>query len=354
MSPGCRSGSSPGRPRWSGCSPPRSGRTALAERVLARRPPVEVHPQVRPRPGSRPGAAGLPAPLSLAVQRVRPVRTAVRRRQHVGPDQRRCTPTTSRSSPSTPRSSTGRPTSKRCTARPITAPVRRMDALRRKRGARPTTMKDLSKDTAGQRALAIFDLDGTIMSTNVIEQYLWSRLPELSPARQLAEVGQRAAEAALLPARRTAGPGYVPARGLPPLRRRRSGGPGAVRRHHAWPPRSSAGCRPRPYGGSGSTREAGHTTILITGVVRPLTRPLAPLFDVIVAADLATDADGRCTGLPHRPAAGRGVPRRLAAALRRRCTASSSTAASPTPTPIPICRCCRRSATRSRSVPTSP
>ena len=65
-----------------------------------------------------------------------------------------------------------------------------MDALRRKRGNRPTTMKDLSRDTAGSSALAVFDLDGTIMSTNVIEQYLWARLPELSPPGQLAEIGQ--------------------------------------------------------------------------------------------------------------------------------------------------------------------
>ena len=62
----------------------------------------------------------------------------------------------------------------------ITAPVRRMDAIRSKRGNRPSTMKDLDKNTAGSAALAIFDLDGTIMSTNVIEQYLWARLPELS------------------------------------------------------------------------------------------------------------------------------------------------------------------------------
>jgi hypothetical protein len=28
------------------------------------------------------------------------------------------------------------------------------------------------------------------MSTNVIEQYLWSRLPEMSTPRQVAELGQ--------------------------------------------------------------------------------------------------------------------------------------------------------------------
>jgi fatty acyl-CoA reductase len=39
----------------------------------------------------------------------------------------------------------------------ITAPVRRMDAIRHKRGNRPTTMKNLDKDNAGTAAQAIFD-----------------------------------------------------------------------------------------------------------------------------------------------------------------------------------------------------
>ncbi len=48
-------------------------------------------------------------------------------------------------------------------------------------------------------------------------------------------------------------------------------------------------------------RAAGHTTILITGVVRTLTRPLAELFDVIVAAELDVDEDGLCTGYLTTP-----------------------------------------------------
>jgi len=48
-------------------------------------------------------------------------------------------------------------------------------------------------------------------------------------------------------------------------------------------------------------RAAGHTTILITGVVRPLTRPIQPLFDVIVAAELGVDDKGRCTGFLTAP-----------------------------------------------------
>ncbi|SDS71567.1 HAD-superfamily subfamily IB hydrolase, TIGR01490 [Friedmanniella luteola] len=182
----------------------------------------------------------------------------------------------------------------------ITTSVRRMDALRNKRGSRPSTMKDLSKDTAGASAVAIFDLDGTIMSTNVVEQYLWSRLPELSPAGQVAEVGQVA--------RRL--PGYLLAeqrdRGdfLRAVYRRYRGLDLAELEHRvdttmapAILSRVSAEALERIE----QHRAAGHTTILITGAVETLTRPLREYFDVIVAAQLATDADGRCTGFLARP-----------------------------------------------------
>jgi alcohol-forming fatty acyl-CoA reductase len=43
-------------------------------------------------------------------------------------------------------------------------------------------------------------------------------------------------------------------------------------------------------------RSAGHRTVLITGAVRPLTRPLTPLFDHVEAAELAVDDRGVCTG----------------------------------------------------------
>jgi len=138
------------------------------------------------------------------------------------------------------------------------------------------------------------------MSTNVIEQYLWARLPELSPARQLAEIGQvaRRLPAYIRAERRDRGTflravyrryrgadlaaleQFVDSRMAPQVLNRLS--PEAVRRIR-------------------EHRAAGHTTVLITGVVRPLTRPLEPLFDVIVAADLATDADGRCTGFLTGP-----------------------------------------------------
>ena len=182
----------------------------------------------------------------------------------------------------------------------ITAPVRRMDAIRRKRGNRPTTMKDLEKDTAGGAALAIFDLDGTIMSTNVIEQYLWARLPELSRTRQLAEVGQvmRRLPSYLRAEQRDRGT-FLRA----VYRRYRGADLAAFERFvdSSMAPHILSRLSPEAVRRIREHRAAGHTTILITGVVLPLTRPIQPLFDVIVAAELGVDQEGRCTGFLTAP-----------------------------------------------------
>ncbi len=198
----------------------------------------------------------------------------------------------------------------------VTSSVRRMDALRRKHGNRPTTMRDLTKDSAGAAAVAIFDLDGTIMSTNVIEQYLWARLPEHSPAGQLGEVAQvvQKLPGYLLAERRDRGSFlravYRRYRGLDlaELERRID----TTMTPHIMS-RISAEALDRIH----AHRAAGHTTILMTGVVRPFTRPLHDLFDVIVAADLETASRRPLHRLPHQPAAGRRVARGLAAPLRR-------------------------------------
>jgi fatty acyl-CoA reductase len=182
----------------------------------------------------------------------------------------------------------------------ITAPMRRMDATRSKRGNRPTTMKDLDKDTAGAVAVAIFDLDGTIMSTNVIEQYLWARLPELSRAQQLAEMGQvlRRLPSYLRAEERDRGT-FLRA----VYRRYRGADLAALERFvdSSMAPHILNRLSPEAVRRIREHRAAGHTTVLITGVVRPLTRPIQPLFDVIVAADLAVDEEGRCTGFLTGP-----------------------------------------------------
>ena len=181
----------------------------------------------------------------------------------------------------------------------ITDPVKRLEAVRKRRQARAATFKEL-KPAAPGTVLAAFDLDGTVMATNVVETYLWARLPELSPLRRLGEVASLAAQ---LPRylgaerrdrgvflrsiyRRYAGANlaaleaFVDEKLAPLILDRMS--PDAIRRIR-------------------EHRDAGHTTILMTGAVRPLTRPFEGLFDTIVAAELATDEEGRCTGFLSGP-----------------------------------------------------
>ncbi|WP_245630547.1 HAD-IB family hydrolase [Granulicoccus phenolivorans] len=183
----------------------------------------------------------------------------------------------------------------------VTEPVRRMDRLRRRAGTRASTFRDLSKvKDDPSTVIAVFDLDGTVMSGNVVETYLWARLPELSNREKLSEVtallgslpaylrAERTDRGTFLRAiyRRYAGAdlaqleaaidGHVGRRILDRL------SPDAIRRVR-------------------EHRAAGHTTILMTGAIRPLTRPLAPLFDHIVAGELDVDADGRCTGFLTGP-----------------------------------------------------
>jgi fatty acyl-CoA reductase len=148
--------------------------------------------------------------------------------------------------------------------------------------------------------LAVFDLDGTLMSSNIIETYLWMRLPELGPLDRAREIGKLV--------RRM--PSYIQAerrdRGglLRSVYRRYAGADVAeldrladeVLTAHVLERVSAAAIRRvREH------REAGHRTLLLTGAVRPLTRPLAPLFDEIVAADLAVDARGLATGFLASP-----------------------------------------------------
>src|SRR4029453_13160049 len=177
---------------------------------------------------------------------------------------------------------------------------RPIESIRSKRGNRPTTMKDLDKNASGSAALAIFDLDGTIMSTNVIEQYLCARLPELSRPHQRAEVGQvmRRLPSYLRAEQRDRGT-FLRA----VYRRYRGADLAALERFvdTARAPHILTGLSPEAVRRIREHRAAGHTTILITGVVRPLTRPIQPLFDVIVAAEPGVDQEGRCTGFLTAP-----------------------------------------------------
>ncbi|KPM51647.1 haloacid dehalogenase [Frankia sp. R43] len=166
--------------------------------------------------------------------------------------------------------------------------------LRRPRDPAPAR-RGAGNLSAGDGVLAVFDLDGTLVSSTVVESYLWLRLADAGPAERAREIASlaRALPGYLRAERRDRGhlirsvygryAGVDPAElaevvaqaGADVLLRRVK--PAAVRRVR-------------------EHRAAGHRTVLLTGAVAPLVAPLAPLFDEIVATELAVGADGLYTG----------------------------------------------------------
>ena len=147
--------------------------------------------------------------------------------------------------------------------------------------------------------LALFDMEGTIITSNVVETYVWARMADLTPEewpRELASVFGRI-------------PGYLQIdrrdRGdfLRTFFRRYEGASvegidRLVASHVAefMLQKASAAAirRIREH------RAAGHRTILITAAAEPFVRPLSPLFDVVIGAELE-ERDGRYTGFMSAP-----------------------------------------------------
>ena len=175
----------------------------------------------------------------------------------------------------------------------VTAPIRRLDEVRAAR-RRPTAA---SRKALAEKpdVAAFFDMDGTLLSSNVIETYLWLRLQELSGSERFAELSRIAAKV----------PTLVQAE-----RRERSAFLRSVYREYEGARLSDLDeitdahltdhvltrLSPAAVRKIREHRAAGHRTVLITGAIRPLTRPLRPLFDHIEAAELAVDDRGVCTG----------------------------------------------------------
>lgn len=188
----------------------------------------------------------------------------------------------------------------------VTSPVRAMDELNDAKkkaettGLRPvvptsSTSADVVATGSTNQVAAFFDMDGTLLSSNVIETYLWLRLRELNGTERAAHIGRMIGKA----------PGLVQAE-----RKER----GAFLRNAY---KQYAGAQlsvldevadehlgdhvlsrlsPDAVRRIREHRKAGHPTVLITGAIRALTRPLMPLFDHIEAAELAVDDRGICTG----------------------------------------------------------
>jgi fatty acyl-CoA reductase len=173
----------------------------------------------------------------------------------------------------------------------VTEPIRKLDEVRRSRkrstgGLKPPT---------GEQVAAFFDMDGTLLSSNVVETYLWLRLQEMSAAERTSQVGRIGARLpGLIRAERTDRSAFLRAIYREYAGARLAGLDEIV--DEVLTDHVLARLAPAAVRRVREHRAAGQPTVLITGAIRPLTRPLAPLFDHIVAAELGVDDRGVCTG----------------------------------------------------------
>ncbi len=144
------------------------------------------------------------------------------------------------------------------------------------------------------RHLAAFDLENTLIASNVVDSYAWLASRHLAPGERVAFVADLVAEAPALLALDRRDRGDF----LRSFYRRYEGAPADRLRddafelfHHLLLAKSfPAGmARVREH------RALGHRTLLITGALDLVVEPLRPLFDDIVCARLG-EADGRLTG----------------------------------------------------------
>ena len=150
-----------------------------------------------------------------------------------------------------------------------------------------------------QPVVALFDMEGTIITSNVVESYVWTKMADLPPdewPRELVSVFGRI-------------PGYLQVdrrdRGdfLRTFFRRYEGASvqgiqrlidGHVGEFMLQKASAAAIRRIREH------RAAGHRTILITAAAEVFVRPLAPLFDIVIGCELE-ERDGRYTGFMSSP-----------------------------------------------------
>jgi HAD superfamily hydrolase (TIGR01490 family) len=147
---------------------------------------------------------------------------------------------------------------------------------------------------------AVFDMEGTIIASNVVESYVWARMADLEiddwPGELLDVFGRI--------------PSYLQAdrrdRGefLRTFFRRFEGcsveGLQRLIDEHVaefmlQKASQAAIRRVREH------RSVGHRTLLLTAAAEPFVMPLAPLFDLVIGAQLQVDAHGRYTGFMSSP-----------------------------------------------------
>lgn len=144
------------------------------------------------------------------------------------------------------------------------------------------------------RHLAAFDLENTLIASNVVDSYAWLASRHLPPAERVAFVADlvREAPSLLFLDRRDRGDF------LRTFYRRYEGAPVDELRDDAWELFNHlllAKSFPAGIARVRRHRALGHRTLLITGALDFVVEPLRPLFDDVVCAHL-TEVGGRFTG----------------------------------------------------------
>jgi HAD superfamily hydrolase (TIGR01490 family) len=147
---------------------------------------------------------------------------------------------------------------------------------------------------SADRHLAVFDLEHTLMASNVVDTYAWLASRHLPVARRAKFVADllRQAPSLLALDRRDRGDF------LRSFYRRFEGAPAARLRHDSWElfhTQLLTRSFPEGFARVRAHRALGHRTLLITGALDFIIAPVRPLFDDIVCAQME-ERDGLLTG----------------------------------------------------------
>jgi len=147
---------------------------------------------------------------------------------------------------------------------------------------------------APERQLAVFDLENTLIASNVVDSYAWLATRRISDEDRLRLVLRTMREAPRLLALDRQDRGDF----LRHFYRRYEGAPVARLEHDAWELWSElllAKAFPAGIRRVRAHRRLGHRTLLITGALDMAIEPLRPLFDDVMCATLGVE-NGRYTG----------------------------------------------------------
>ncbi len=145
-----------------------------------------------------------------------------------------------------------------------------------------------------ERHLAAFDLENTLIASNVVESYAWLASRHLGDTDRMRLVVRLLREAPSLASLDRRDRGDF----LRHFYRRYEGAPADLLRADAWELFNSlllAKAFPAALARVRHHRRLGHRTILITGALDLVVEPLRPLFDEVVCPSLG-ERDGRLTG----------------------------------------------------------